>query len=60
MTRRLSLGALCLLLVTPALRAGQAANPQPVPKGQMPTLGRPTDTTDAVPLLDFDEYFLGK
>lgn len=33
---------------------------QQVPKGQMPTLGRPTETGDAVPLFDFDTYFLGK
>jgi hypothetical protein len=33
---------------------------QQVPKGQMPTLGRPTQGTDQVPLLDFDTYFLGK
>jgi len=33
---------------------------QQVPKGQMPTLGRPTVTGDAVPLFDFDTYFLGK
>ena len=33
---------------------------QQVPKGQMPTLGRPTEGTDQVPLFDFDTYFLGK
>jgi hypothetical protein len=33
---------------------------QQVPKGQMPTLGRPTETGDTVPLFDFDAYFLGK
>jgi hypothetical protein len=33
---------------------------QQVPKGQMPTLGRPTDSNDKVPLFDFDTYFLGK
>ncbi len=33
---------------------------QQVPKGQMPILGRPTDSTDAVPLLDFENYFVGK
>jgi len=31
---------------------------QPI-KGQMPTLGRPTQVTDEVPVFDFD-YFLGK
>jgi hypothetical protein len=33
---------------------------QQVPKGQMPSLGRPTETGDTVPLFDFDGYFLGK
>ena len=33
---------------------------QQVPKGQMPALGRPTETGDTVPLFDFDTYFLGK
>ena len=33
---------------------------QQVPKGQMPTLGRPTQGTDTVPLFDFDTYFIGK
>ena len=33
---------------------------QQVPKGQMPSLGRPTETGDAVPLFDFETYFLGK
>ena len=33
---------------------------QQVPKGAMPTLGRPTEGTDTVPLLDFENYFVGK
>lgn len=33
---------------------------QQVPKGQMPVLGRATDSNDKVPLFDFDTYFLGK
>ena len=33
---------------------------QQVPKGQMPSLGRPTESGDQVPLFDFDSYFLGK
>lgn len=61
MTRLLTLGALSLLLASVMLQAGQAPSPtQPVPKGQMPTLGRHTEQTDTVPLLDFDAYFLGK
>jgi hypothetical protein len=39
---------------------GLPAVAQQVPKGQMPILGRPTDSTDAVPLLDFENYFVGK
>ncbi|MGE3490277.1 MAG: hypothetical protein AB7N29_09745 [Vicinamibacterales bacterium] len=54
MTRPLSLCLLALALATAALDAQQ------VPKGQMPTLGRPTQTGDEVPLLDFDSYFVGK
>jgi hypothetical protein len=33
---------------------------QQVPKGQMPILGRATESTDKVPLLDFETYFVGK
>jgi hypothetical protein len=51
---RLSIVGLGMMLLT----AGVAA--QEVPKGQMPTLGRPTDSADAVPLFDFDNYFIGK
>ena len=32
----------------------------PPPKGQMPSLGRPTESTDPVPLFNFDDYFPGK
>jgi len=40
----------------PQAPAGSQSQPA---RGQMPTLGRPTDTTDKVPLFDFD-YFVGK
>lgn len=40
--------------------AASSAGAQQVPKGQMPVLGRPTETGDTVPLFDFDTYFLGK
>jgi hypothetical protein len=62
MTWILRCGAL-LLLAAPAVAqtpAPQPPNTQQVPKGQMPALGRPTETGDVVPTLDFDEYFLGK
>ena len=54
MTRPAILGALAFVLTCGAAQAQQ------VPKGQMPTLGRPTQSDDPVPLLDFDAYFLGK
>ena len=54
MRRQMILGALTLTLTA------AAAGAQQVPKGQMPTLGRPTQSDDQVPLLDFDAYFVGK
>jgi hypothetical protein len=48
---------LSLALLGGVLLAPLAA--QQVPKGQMPALGRPTQTGDEVPLFDFDAYFLG-
>ena len=42
------------------LSASAAVAAQQVPKGQMPSLGRPTQADDTVPLFDFDNYFLGK
>jgi hypothetical protein len=38
--------------------AQKPASPQ-APRGQMPDLGRPTKNDDAIPLFDFDAYFLG-
>jgi hypothetical protein len=46
-----------LLILVAAAATGGA---QQVPKGQMPALGRPTQSDDKVPLFDFDAYFLGK
>jgi hypothetical protein len=54
MRRPVILGALTLALTATTAIAQQ------VPKGQMPTLGRPTQSDDQVPLLDFDGYFVGK
>jgi hypothetical protein len=49
------------IAVAAVLLAAQAqAPPKEPPKGLMPNLGRPTRPDDAVPLLDFDSYFLGK
>jgi hypothetical protein len=39
---------------------GSPLSAQQVPKGAMPSLGRPTDSNDVVPLFDFDAYFVGK
>ena len=54
MRRPVILGALTIALTA------APAGAQQVPKGQMPTLGRPTQSDDQVPLLDFEAYFVGK
>lgn len=61
---------LMIVADTAALRPSVQAQAQPptaqtgdkaqLPKGQMPVLGRPTKNDDAMPLFNFDEYFLGK
>ncbi|MBI4476633.1 MAG: hypothetical protein HY654_05635 [Acidobacteria bacterium] len=46
----------------PPARPAPASMPQaqpPLPKGAMPTLGRPTSKDDPVPILNFEEYFVG-
>jgi hypothetical protein len=48
--------AAALVLTAPTLSAQQ---PAPLPKGQMPVLGRPTESTDEVPVFSFDDYFPG-
>ena len=60
MRRITSLGVASLALAVSLGADGQSPATQPVPKGAMPTLGRPTDPTDAVPTLDFESYFVGK
>ena len=40
--------------------AAPQAPQSPLPKGQAPALGRPTNSTDPMPLFDFDEYFIGR
>ena len=47
-------------LVLMMLVAASSLAAQQVPKGQMPSLGRPTQGDDTVPLFDFDSYVLGK
>jgi hypothetical protein len=50
------------LLCGAAALAGQTPQPPPPqqPRGQMPDLGRPTKPDDALPLFDFDKYFIGR
>ena len=47
-----------LFFTTAIAQQPAPATPQ-APQGQMPALGRPTEATDAIPLFNFDEYFLG-
>jgi hypothetical protein len=53
-----------LVLAVTLLGAGTAFDaqtpPPQQPRGQMPDLGRPTKHDDALPLFDFDKYFLGR
>lgn len=60
MRRIASLGVLSLALAASLSAGGQAPGTQQVPKGAMPTLGRPTQANDVVPTLDFESYFVGK
>lgn len=63
-------GAGILIVVdAAAIRSSAQAQIQPsaqsgdkvqLPRGQMPILGRPTKSDDTMPLLNFDEYFLGR
>jgi hypothetical protein len=57
MTSTLCAAVLGTALLATAGLAGQTA---PLPKGQMPDLGRPTKVDDQLPLFNFDEYFTGK
>jgi hypothetical protein len=49
-----------VLAVSTAVTAQSQVPLKEPPKGLMPDLGRPTKPDDVVPLLDFDQYFLGK
>src|SRR5688572_5126543 len=56
----IALAALLALSEVDGLQAASAQVPlKEPPKGLMPNLGRPTKADDVVPLLDFDQYFLG-
>src|SRR4051812_36844158 len=54
-----SLALMLMLLALPAAAQPPAAQPQ-TPRSQMPDLGRPTKSSDTLPLFNFDNYFVGK
>jgi len=55
------LALLAILAGTSVQTVPQAQQDKPpLPKSQMPDLGRPTRGDDAQPLFNFDDYFLGK
>ena len=60
MRRAASLGVFCITLGISLFAGAHTTATQQVPKGAMPSLGRPTESGDAVPTLDFDTYFVGK
>src|SRR5688572_14065126 len=52
---------LLMIALAALLQAASAQVPlKEPPKGLMPNLGRPTKADDVVPLLDFDQYFIGQ
>jgi hypothetical protein len=56
--------ALAATILAPTVRlkadtTDAQAEQKPLPKGQMPELGRPTKVGDELPLFNFDDYFLG-
>jgi hypothetical protein len=52
--------AVILALLANSAGAQTPSGQPPLPKGQMPDLGRHTKQDDTVPLFDFDAYFLGR
>jgi hypothetical protein len=53
------LASLGVAAVAAALSAQAQTGQAPLPRGQMPELGRPTKVGDELPLLNFDGYFAG-
>jgi hypothetical protein len=52
---------LIVLASLSVVSAGRAQDQKPpLPKGQMPDLGRPTKAEDELPPFNFDDYFVGK
>ena len=54
-----TLATLAVAATIVAALAAQQPDKPPLPKGQMPELGRPTKVGDELPLFDFDAYFPG-
>ena len=52
--------SLALVFALTAVVAAQPPAPPQAPRSQMPDLGRPTKSSDALPLFNFDNYFSGK
>ena len=52
-------GLAVLMLFGGSVLPAVAQPPQPLPKGQIPDLGRPTESSDEIPLFDYDSYFPG-
>ena len=57
---KLSATTPAIVVLAATVGAQQPADQKPLPKGQMPELGRPTKVGDELPLFDFDGYFAGK
>ena len=58
--RGIPLALAFLVAVATLPLAGQQPPKPQLPKGQMPELGRPTQSDDPLPPFNFDDYFLGK
>ena len=51
---------MAVIVLASTITPQQPPDKPPLPKGQMPELGRPTKVDDALPLFNFDDYFVGK
>jgi hypothetical protein len=58
MNRQVLLAFFGIVMLVPAFAASQQ-QPGPI-RGQMPDLGRPTQSDDPLPLFNFENYFIGK
>ena len=55
-----SLASLGVAVIAATLSGQPQTDKPPLPKGQMPDLGRPTKVGDELPPFNFDAYFLGR